>query len=125
MSTNKNQKKPPFWFYIVFFGMIFFIGKCMFSGSDEPTKPSKITARIDSERYVEKYLKSPSTADFPLGADGCVKINDSTFFVSSYVDSQNGFGAMIRTTYSCQINYVDNYKKVSCTDLVIGGQKVQ
>lgn len=51
---------------------------------------------------VSNYLKSPSTAVYPdvLGDDWTRFVRDSDFFyVSSYVDSQNGFGATLRTTF--------------------------
>lgn len=50
---------------------------------------------------VSNYLKSPATAVFPdvLGDDWTVVRDSDFFYVSSYVDSQNGFGATLRTTF--------------------------
>lgn len=50
---------------------------------------------------VSNYLKSPATAVFPdvLGDDWTVARDSDFFYVSSYVDSQNGFGATLRTTF--------------------------
>ena len=50
---------------------------------------------------VSNYLKSPSTAVYPdvLGDDWTVVRDSDFFYVSSYVDSQNGFGATLRTTF--------------------------
>lgn len=55
---------------------------------------------------VKGRLKAPATADFPtfpthstgMGGDGLVVIR-------SYVDAQNGFGAMLRTNFRCKLQY--------------------
>lgn len=69
--------------------------------------------------FVKEKLISPHSADFPYSIDGVYKVNDTTYNVSSYVDSQNGFGAMIRSNYSCQIIYSPSLKKAYCNSLVI------
>jgi hypothetical protein len=50
-------------------------------------------------------LKSPSTADYqpPYSA---TKTATNTYEVSSYVDSQNGFGAMIRSYWTVNLKYI-------------------
>ncbi|MEI3040485.1 MAG: hypothetical protein V8T90_15590 [Victivallales bacterium] len=64
-----------------------------------------------SQLFVEKRLKSPSSAKYPFGAasKGAVKhIGNDVYFVKSYVDSQNSFGATIRTNFELKIKRVDN-----------------
>lgn len=59
-----------------------------------------------SENTVTKMLKSPSTAKFPYLTDDGVKVtklDKDKYLVSSYVDSENSFGAMIRETYTVTI----------------------
>ena len=46
-------------------------------------------------------------------------MNDTTFIVTGYVDSQNSFGAELRSNYSCKIVYLDKLNMVRCDDLVI------
>jgi hypothetical protein len=59
------------------------------------------------ETFVKKRLKSPSKAEFPGVFDG--KVDHVTYDgmgvynISSYVDSQNSFGATIRTRFSGSI----------------------
>lgn len=51
---------------------------------------------------VKDKLKSPSSAKFPISdSEYVVKkaLTENDWVVSGYVDSQNGFGAMIRTTW--------------------------
>lgn len=64
---------------------------------------SKIDALLQSRVYIENQLKSPGSAEFDSSLDGVVQTNDTTFTVKSYVDSQNGYGALLRTHYSCKI----------------------
>jgi len=56
---------------------------------------------------VSNYLKSPSTAVYPdvLGDDWTVVRDSDYFYVKSYVDSQNGFGATLRTNFICRYTW--------------------
>lgn len=77
--------------------------------------PSETTLNSDSEGYeqvalilaediIKEKLKSPSTAEFPglFESINHVKyIGDNKYQIDSWVDSQNSFGATIRTRYSC------------------------
>lgn len=50
------------------------------------------------EDRIERLLKSPSTADFNSNATG-----SGTWTVTGTVDSENGFGAMIRSDFQCTV----------------------
>ena len=64
-------------------------------------------ALIQSYEFVKQNLKSPSTAEF--GSQGTItKLNDTTFIVINTVDSQNSFGAMLRSNYSIKIIFLPN-----------------
>ncbi len=57
-----------------------------------------------AQQFVEKSLKSPSTAEFPgLFKSTVTKKGSDTYYISSYVDSENGFGAMIRSNYVVEL----------------------
>jgi hypothetical protein len=66
-----------------------------------------IDARVYAKIYVEKRLKSPSTAKFQNTADFAVapakdkkgKPLKDVWEVSGYVDAQNSFGAMLRNQF--------------------------
>lgn len=82
-------------------------------------KYSKSDALVDSYEYVRAQLKSPSSADFGWDYNNAVtQIDDSTFAVHNIVDSQNGFGAMIRANYTCKIIHHSN-KTTECVGLQI------
>ncbi|MFT6127944.1 MAG: hypothetical protein ACJA2M_000927 [Polaribacter sp.] len=63
-------------------------------------------AKYYAHEKVLKLLKSPSTADFGLWDEKAYKWNDGEYYgytIKGYVDSQNGFGAILRTNYSVNI----------------------
>ncbi len=57
-----------------------------------------------SQEFVKNSLKAPSTAKFPtINKSSSKAIGNCQFQVASYVDAQNGFGAMLRTHYTATI----------------------
>jgi galactitol-specific phosphotransferase system IIB component len=65
------------------------------------------------EGLIKTQLKSPSTAKFPgtLDTDYVIRqLDDQMYVVSSWVDSQNSFGAMIRTKYLGSVQQVAKEK---------------
>ena len=90
---------------------LFIIGLLFVSCGDNKPKEriKECEAKVYAEYAVEKLLQSPSSAKFS-------KINKTSFrelgilefegyFVEGYVDSQNGFGAMIRSKYYVEVYY--------------------
>lgn len=63
--------------------------------------------------WISDRLKSPATAIFPDLDDPKVRATEGEFYrlstptptfkFESYVDSENGFGALIRTGWSCEV----------------------
>ncbi len=62
-----------------------------------------------AEEAVKKRLRSPSTAKFPWQAPDIAPIDGQkcSWRVTGYVDSQNGFGAMVRSHYSVDVKIID------------------
>jgi len=90
-----------------------------------PGSPSdaQIGAWIDCRSFVTKNLKAPSTAEFPLSnADGVriTRLASGRWSVVGFVDAQNGFGAMLRHDFTCEMTYSGD--KVTVNKLVIGDQ---
>ncbi|MBN2636839.1 MAG: SH3 domain-containing protein [Prolixibacteraceae bacterium] len=60
---------------------------------------------------VKEMLVSPRTAKFPWGGPSeHVTRNGQVYTVKSYVDSQNGFGAMIRTHFIAKVEQTSENK---------------
>ncbi len=76
-------------------------------GSDGASDPDDrgTMAVIQCQNYVKVRLRAPSTADFPFLDHSVSRMGNEAYVVRSYVDAQNGFGAMIRSTYACKIRY--------------------
>lgn len=74
--------------------------------SSVPSTPTESQTYIISQSFVEDYLTAPSTADFPLGVYTYKALDNDRAIVISYVDSQNGFGAMVRSDYVATVKYL-------------------
>ena len=63
-------------------------------------------AAIMCQRFVRNRLKAPSTAKFQPSRNATSrKTGDARYVVTSYVDAQNSFGATLRSTWMCDIEY--------------------
>lgn len=82
------------------------------SGSSEPLSTS---AEVMCEDFVKERLTSPGTADFPGPLDSdyaTTEVLSHTkpwkYRVTGVVDSQNGFGATVRSDYVCTVSTKDD-----------------
>jgi hypothetical protein len=66
------------------------------------------TAWVCAKYEVLDKLKTPSVAEFQSYPDANINITNGYYYVNSYVDSQNSFGAMIRTNFICKITNPKN-----------------
>jgi hypothetical protein len=90
------------------------------SSSSSNVSKNRSLAYHYAKDFVKKQLKSPSTAEFPgiFEKDGhIVELGNDSYKIVSWVDSQNGFGATIRSKFSCTITF--NGKQVTCSGLQI------
>lgn len=79
------------------------------------TSDEQLKYQAKSEEVVRKVLKAPSTAKFyGLRHYDMDKLH-GILTVSSYVDAQNSFGAMIRSTFIIQYDTKDNGKVIHFT----------
>lgn len=62
-----------------------------------------------AKEIIESVLKAPSTADFPSIFSDDIKMakNKDIVAVQSYVDSQNSFGAMVRSEWTVQFRVLN------------------
>lgn len=57
--------------------------------------------------FVKDQLRAPATAKFPRYGEGAVQaLSNDRYAVRSTVDSQNGFGALVRNDFLCTVEYV-------------------
>ncbi|MCX2679116.1 hypothetical protein OOZ15_04110 [Galbibacter sp. EGI 63066] len=99
---------------IVVFGALFMYSTCTDS-TGERKQDNKMLAYNYAEDFVKKRLKSPSTAKFPglyEKSKHVTPLGGREYKINSWVDSQNGFGAMIRSNFSCKIIFEGNSVRV-------------
>ena len=81
----------------------------------------KYEAWYYAQKFTEKKLATPKSADFPSYHTDGVKvknIGDDKFSVRGYVDAQNAFGAIVRSRFEAKISregkkwYLDSFRWV-------------
>lgn len=80
-----------------------------------------ITATL-CEQAMTSRLRSPSTADYPFGHVASVTPDGASnrYRLVSHVDSQNGFGATIRTRFRCVVEgRGENMSRYKVVELVV------
>lgn len=97
-----------------FFTVLIIVG-LMFTGSRTPEQraaascSSTTEAFVMSQSFVSQKLRAPATASYPWITDDAVSVTptggECEFIVLAYVDSQNGFGALIRSKYSIRVKF--------------------
>jgi hypothetical protein len=91
----------------------FLIAGCFASKPESPdawkTKDNTTMAYVMMEEFVKDKLKSPSSAEFAGMTDPGFKIkkNGFEYTIGSWVDSQNSFGAMMRTRFAGKVRQID------------------
>jgi len=127
LRNNDNSQKPKkvngclaiLIIAAVLISAIFLIGLFNNDSTDNVNTPNKFLAYEYAEQFVKKGLKSPSTAKFPSYSEKEGQITDlggGEYRINSWVDSQNSFGAEIRTSFSCKIKF--DGENVQCEQLL-------
>lgn len=79
----------------------------------------KFTAYSYAEECVENNIKSPNSAKYPgitEKINHITYIKENHFKITSWVDSKNSFGVMIRSNFVCEIVFKDG--SVFCKSIV-------
>ena len=92
-------------------GLIFLLSSLGFFGDDltptnNPHIPDAIELHVQAQQFVKQGLKAPSTAKFPLEPVSAGTDGSGLYQVESYVDSQNSFGASIRSEWMVNMRLV-------------------
>ncbi len=97
------------------------------SNAPEVTKPtySNIQICVEAEELIKNTLKAPATAEFPTCSSISIeRLENDGFRVASYVDSQNSYGALIRTDWTIVFYYTDGGTKTRTDLLIVDGETV-
>ena len=102
---------------LALFGLLVMFGS-MVGDKDSGTRTSTNSKVEDhtweacrqSQDFVKKVLVAPATAEFPSCNEVTKKrLEGNTYQVVGWVDSQNKFGAMLRTNYICTMELKNGY----------------
>lgn len=103
-------------FFVVFLIAILIIRTVSNGGSDNTSSqlspsqqkraytPDKMDLYIQAQEFVQRGLKAPATAKFPPLSYETADLGSGRYKIISYVDSQNSFGAMLRSDWSVIMN---------------------
>lgn len=115
-KTETTGKRIGYGILIV--GFILMVNYCSDDGpsesdekASEPVKKELSWDEIDNtseayiytQWYVEQQLKSPGSAEFPIGTSDYVKKHGSIYIINSYVDAQNSYGALLRSHFRAKV----------------------
>ncbi|GAB6390930.1 MAG: hypothetical protein MdMp014T_0303 [Treponematales bacterium] len=112
----KAGSEKIFWVIVFALGVSALLAMCFGGGKKEAENPdawkaqdSHLEAEVMLREFVKQRLKSPATAKFATAFDPERKIQneaDQKYLVTSFVDSQNSFGATIRTYFVGEIQQI-------------------
>lgn len=132
MKSNQPQKPKQIamgcTIMLVLALILFFSLKACFSNGDSDLSSEekqlknerslKIKAITFSQSCVKEKLKSPKSAEFPVDLNHVTILNDTLFAIKSYVDSQNSFGAIIRTNFITTITIAKSGDYYRCDEVI-------
>ena len=73
------------------------------------TQPTPHMAAIHCQEHVKSTLKAPATAQFPDRPLSAIDAGGGTYIVTSTVDAQNSFGALLRNNWLCKIQHTNGH----------------
>jgi len=102
------KSKAPWWVYVVVLAVFVTCGLLISrSNNHEPTTTENRddAVRVCKEKFIPDRLKAPATAKF---SNITTTDNAGTYTVTGSVDSENSFGALIRSTFICSVHSSGN-----------------
>jgi hypothetical protein len=88
-------------------------------GSQPDAEELRFGAQDVCHQFVEDRLRAPATAKFEAYREATITNTGSQYTVRGHVDAENGFGALIRSHYSCVVRHTtdQSFDLVSLTGL--------
>lgn len=105
-EPNAGTQRTSSWTWIAILGglAVMLLLLWAMSGLDAADNADEVDAQVMCEQFVKKQLKAPSTADF--SEQSAISTGDNAWKVTGAVDAENIFGAKIRGSYSCELEYL-------------------
>ena len=117
-AVHPPKLGPKFWkgfkiawiAYAVLMASLLIYAASLPSPASQPMSEEKL-AYYAARTFVEQRLKAPKTAEFGTYYDSntvITKMDDNNYKIRLYVDSENSFGAMIRSEFIVDVRKADN-----------------
>ena len=110
-EENKNNSCLGWGCFIIIFFVIVISFMTFVVSPEKPIEDDnyaqELLARTICQQEVLKNLKNPKSAEFIRNEENTIKLDNMLYEVSSGVYAQNGFGAQIKTYYTCQVKLID------------------
>lgn len=82
----------------------------------------KIDIHVEAQQFVLQRLKAPATAKFPALPYEAIDLGNDRYKIMSFVDSQNSFGALIRSDWTVVMKTTNNSWVLE--RMIVGGEVV-
>lgn len=107
----EDEKKNGRMGALLVVGLVAAVGGCVTltsgGGDDEPSAEDlTFDARRVCHGFIDDRLRSPGSSDFEETSEMDVTQSGATYVVRGKVDAQNGFGATVRSNYTCTVRSV-------------------
>lgn len=94
--------------------------------ADEPVLGSaeelKTAATFAAREFVKNYLKAPRDAEFAAEFEKAQEVDQGSWIVTGFVDSQNELGVFLRSSFECGIGTSDDNRDFVLKYLFLNGQ---
>lgn len=106
LREETNYGKIFIWFIVATILFFVIFTYCQIFKPDESISEKKEKALSCAQQYISKKLVSPSTADFDYNyQEGVKQVGLNLYYIESFVDSQNIYGASIRTYFTSVVEF--------------------
>ncbi len=119
-AIHVSQKRSWVWLAIIIIPIcLLFVFAERTPPKEAPSAPQVTAGMMDAwvymQRFVERELNFPKSADFPFGGHrNVVEYGDGVYLARSYVDAKNEYGVEIRQNFLIKVERVDGgWKLVS------------
>jgi|GEM_PF-2098398 len=125
MSDAKAKRIARIITIIIVVAIVAFIWHLLGGNSKkEEVRPTFAECMTTSRLVLEDYLTAPSTAKFSYyDEDWQIVRTDNRVKMESFVDSQNAFGATVRSEFLIIVTYSDDYSTFNINTVEIDGQR--
>ena len=115
-DTREVSRKRAWVFALALVGVIGFCSIAVSEDMDREPVSEEADNRPDSEelkhgaqdvchQFVEERLHAPATAGFERFDEATIAVSGGVYTVRGHVDSQNRFGALVRSNYTCVVRH--------------------